>query len=320
MPTTMMTMRGLFFTIITALVLVVSVFAETVLTKVRKYDNDNNGIDGPSLSPSKAILICEDDKKFKIKGKTCEKYLKKRRKKGCKKWDNKTGRLVKNHCPQTCNHCEDRCIDDSMEKIINKKEKCVDLTYMDAKCDKVYKKNGQKKQVREICRAKCNFCGPFYISDAPSVAPSSSVAPSVTPSSSTAPSSSATPTAAPTNKHFLLQGEKLYGENKDKLISLNGQFILFMQKDGNLVLYGKKEGGIGWEPKWATRTNPLPNAKLVFQPDGNLVLYDENNKARWGSKTHGKGCTLVRIRDDGKLVILRDDDSLCFSLPKQDEE
>merc|ERR1712176_861580 len=126
-------MRGLFITIITALVLVVSVYAETVLTKVRKYDNDNNSIDGPLLSPSKAVLICEDDKKFKIRGKTCEKYLKneKKKEKNCNKWDKKTGRLVKNHCPQTCNHCEDRCIDDKNDKI------CFDLPYMDKKCNQV---------------------------------------------------------------------------------------------------------------------------------------------------------------------------------------
>lgn len=42
--------------------------------------------------------------------------------------------------------------------------------------------------------------------------------------------------------------------------------------------------------------------RLVLQRDGNLVAYDEENKARWASKTLGRGAT-AEFQSDGNLVV-----------------
>ncbi|MEL3945650.1 MULTISPECIES: hypothetical protein [Streptomyces] len=43
-------------------------------------------------------------------------------------------------------------------------------------------------------------------------------------------------------------------------------------------------------------------ARLVMQSDGNLVVYDEFNRARWASRTVGKGWT-ARLQEDGNFVV-----------------
>ncbi|WP_113673788.1 hypothetical protein [Vallitalea guaymasensis] len=109
------------------------------------------------------------------------------------------------------------------------------------------------------------------------------------------------------------------------LKSNNDKYTLFMQHDGNLVLYDEKH-----EPLWATNTNGYggvnhiivfqfyggglalkdlmhdphsdfhkiwerkfqkksvwkPHRRLVLQDDGNLVVYDKNNKAIWATGTN----------------------------------
>ena len=44
-------------------------------------------------------------------------------------------------------------------------------------------------------------------------------------------------------------------------------------------------------------------AKLIFQTDGNLVVYDENDQARWSSRTNGRGGTRADFQTDGNLVV-----------------
>jgi len=116
----------------------------------------------PSSIPTKAKIICEDDDSFRYKNKekfTCKKFLKniEKRKKNCNKWDNKNGWLVKNHCPKTCNHCDQRCLDDKNAKIKFGKKK---YTCEDVPTNKCAKKDKKKKVVEELCGAKCLFCVP----------------------------------------------------------------------------------------------------------------------------------------------------------------
>jgi hypothetical protein len=64
-------------------------------------------------------------------------------------------------------------------------------------------------------------------------------------------------------------------------ISGNGQTILRLQQDRNLVLY-----------KSGSRAYQAPNAfgngnTAIMQNDGNFVLYDVNNKPVWASNTAG---------------------------------
>jgi hypothetical protein len=60
---------------------------------------------------------------------------------------------------------------------------------------------------------------------------------------------------------------QMLGPNQD-LVSPGGQYVLSMQGDGNLVLYGP-----GHTARWSSRTNGIPGAYLVMQTDGNLVIY-----------------------------------------------
>ena len=54
-------------------------------------------------------------------------------------------------------------------------------------------------------------------------------------------------------------------------------YILYMQSDGNLVLYANAV------PQWDTKTYKKGTApySLAVQSDGNVVLYDSVNKALW---------------------------------------
>jgi len=120
-------------------------------------------VGAPSSQPSTTpTLVCEDDTTFKFmnkKKKSCKKYLKSKetRTARCNQWDKKFGKLVKNHCPKTCDYCADaeRCLDDAGAKfkIGTKKYKCKKLPR--TKCNEIVK----KKVIREICRKKCKFCG-----------------------------------------------------------------------------------------------------------------------------------------------------------------
>jgi hypothetical protein len=61
---------------------------------------------------------------------------------------------------------------------------------------------------------------------------------------------------------------------------------LFMQQDGNLVLYDKT----GVEPLWSSKSQQnKKNApyQLVMQNDGNLVIYDKDGTSIWSTGTNG---------------------------------
>lgn len=104
----------------------------------------------------------------------------------------------------------------------------------------------------------------------------------------------------------------------DYLQSCNGNYTLWSQTDGNLVLYGP-----GGEVLWATGTNYNPGgAALVMQTDGNLVLYNKNDQAfenvgaygpaetspytsagQLPSNTSGQPGNYALMQDDGNLVV-----------------
>jgi hypothetical protein len=86
--------------------------------------------------------------------------------------------------------------------------------------------------------------------------------------------------------HLVIQNNgyvSLYGQGGRIWKSPNkdvgqGPWVLFMQNDGNLVLYDRVE-----KPIWASNT---PNKgqspyRLEVQDDNKLVLYDQNNKIIW---------------------------------------
>lgn len=88
------------------------------------------------------------------------------------------------------------------------------------------------------------------------------------------------------------------GGSRDRITSGNGQYVLVMQDDGNLVLY--KDGN---QPLWSTRTAGTDCRTAVMQSDGNFVVYHVNGSPGWASNTAGKpGCFIV-MQNDGNLVI-----------------
>ena len=81
------------------------------------------------------------------------------------------------------------------------------------------------------------------------------------------------------------------------LTSCDGRFQLWMQSDGNLVLYQ------GNRPLWASGTAGHAVGKIAMQGDGNLVIYDPANQPFWASNTAGQPGAHLSLQNDGNLVI-----------------
>ncbi len=82
--------------------------------------------------------------------------------------------------------------------------------------------------------------------------------------------------------------------------------FLVMQRDGNLVMYRKRDGA----PIWASRTAGNPGAYAVMQGDGNFVVYRKGGgpgtgDALWSSGTWGNSGACAVMQDDGNLVVYR---------------
>ncbi|HZH78264.1 MAG TPA: hypothetical protein VEY88_19705, partial [Archangium sp.] len=97
---------------------------------------------------------------------------------------------------------------------------------------------------------------------------------------------------------FLFPGETLFaGQAK---YSCDGRFMLTVQTDGNLVLYGPV-GAI-----WATFTTGAGN-RLAMQPDGDLVLYTSDYARRlWSTNTvtyYFASQNKFAVQNDGNMVV-----------------
>jgi len=94
------------------------------------------------------------------------------------------------------------------------------------------------------------------------------------------------------------------------LESSNGQYRLYLQGDGNLVLRDHQTS----EALWAAGTNGKGATHLVLQSDNNLVLYTAANAPVWASNTVGSGATELKLNDDGLLVLYKGT-SVVWSVP-----
>ncbi|MCW2525857.1 MAG: hypothetical protein JWM76_717 [Pseudonocardiales bacterium] len=83
----------------------------------------------------------------------------------------------------------------------------------------------------------------------------------------------------------------------DGLTSMNQDYNLVMQTDGNLVL---SADGIG--PLWQTATYGHPGSTLHNQVDGNLVVYSADGAPLWWSNQFSTALTGLIVQDDGNLV------------------
>lgn len=115
-----------------------------------------------------------------------------------------------------------------------------------------------------------------------------------------------TVTAATGGVSSLAVGQQL--NTNQSLTSANGQYKLFLQSDGNVVLRNASGTAL-----WSTGTNGKGGTRLVMQSDGNLVIYTSSNAAVWATGTNGKGATQLLLRDDGKLVLRTAGGSVVWS-------
>lgn len=97
-----------------------------------------------------------------------------------------------------------------------------------------------------------------------------------------------------TARDVLRPGQSLRVDQR--LSSQNGQYVLIMQGDRNLVLYGPN--GAAWA------TNRYTGDYVILQGDCNLVGYNLWGSVAWAAGTGGLGggCALV-VQNDGNLVV-----------------
>ncbi len=82
-----------------------------------------------------------------------------------------------------------------------------------------------------------------------------------------------------------------------RLVSPNGQFVLLMQNNGNLVEYAADNRVL-----WATGTS-TPDSILRVQDDGNVVVIAPGNRPVWATGTDGNPDVTLELQDDGNLVV-----------------
>jgi hypothetical protein len=97
----------------------------------------------------------------------------------------------------------------------------------------------------------------------------------------------------------------LYGADDAQLWSCDGAHYLWMQSDGNFVLYHVGVGAI-----WATLTQGKGGTNAVMQADGNLVVYAGGSPI-YQTGTSGSQTVPyhLALQNDGNLVIYKDSTS-----------
>ncbi len=83
-----------------------------------------------------------------------------------------------------------------------------------------------------------------------------------------------------------------------QIASPDGEFVLQMQDDGNLVL--RAPGNV---PLGDTHTEGNNGAIAVMQTDGNFVIRAPGNVPVWSSGTAGHTGTVLQVQDDGGVVL-----------------
>jgi len=86
------------------------------------------------------------------------------------------------------------------------------------------------------------------------------------------------------------------------LSSSNGDYRLFMQGDGNLVLRDWRT----MAALWSSGTNGSGAERLSMQGDGNLVLYTTGGEPVWATSTNGTAANRLTLNNNGSLGLYSD--------------
>jgi hypothetical protein len=123
----------------------------------------------------------------------------------------------------------------------------------------------------------------------------------------------------------LTVNQVLHGD--DYLMSPNGQYVAYMQDDGNFVLYHVSSSGSFTNPYWATGTGGHPNGAFfaIMQSDGNFCIYkgtgpSNNLGGMWCANKTAllTGQYFAVMQDDGNFVVYTGSPNctgFCQSLP-----
>ncbi len=82
------------------------------------------------------------------------------------------------------------------------------------------------------------------------------------------------------------------------MTSADGRFVLHVQMDGNVVLYGPPGALWGASGSWGSQSTTM-----IMQTDGNLTVRGPNNELIWQSGTGGNPGARFVVQNDGNLVI-----------------
>jgi hypothetical protein len=95
---------------------------------------------------------------------------------------------------------------------------------------------------------------------------------------------------------------------RDSNWSLGAAFSLRFTESGNLELWDVPAQRLLWE----TGTE---GEILAMQLDGNLVVYGKNREPVWASDTAGNMNAVLAASDDGRLMILSEDQIVLWEAP-----
>ena len=93
------------------------------------------------------------------------------------------------------------------------------------------------------------------------------------------------------------------------IYSPNGQYVLVMQSDGNLVDYGP-----GGQVIWAAGTYGHAGAFAAMQGDGNLVVYSSTGQALWDAGTYGNPGAYLELQNNGNTAIYQINGTAIWSV------
>lgn len=91
----------------------------------------------------------------------------------------------------------------------------------------------------------------------------------------------------------------------DTLTSMNGNYNLVMQDDGNLVMYYLDANRTRATARHFSTGTRSRGSYAVVQYDGNFAVYDGSNKWAWQAGTGGKPAAsyVLVLTDDGSLFL-----------------